>query len=653
MKLLVDAQCIQSTSSLRGIGRYALSLTRALAQRPEHQVEVLLNNGDDPSRLLRARSALETFLPPRCIHVFDAPWPWLPPYDSSRRPAAEAAYTAAVRSIGPDALLVASPFEGDLENVMTVRPSPGDPPSAAILYDLIPALDPGTYLLGPGADIYWRRLTALRRFDALLSISSYSGDQAHEVLAQDCPPVTPIWGGPYPSGDFPAFEPQQDDVADLAIPDDFVLSVGGDHPRKNLDRLVAAWGRVPAAVRAGRPLVIACRLNRGTVRRLRRISNRSGLGADDLLLTGGVSERTLHNLYAKQNPFVFASVEEGLGMPPLEAMAAGCPTLMAKGSSLSELSEDAACFFDGLDVADMASAITRLLGDDGLSGQLRDTAAVSAKRFTWARSADLAWQALATLSPATPRPPTSYGPVVALSDRAGLERLALAPAPVLLDSSLPDGELGELGLPVAPRAALAPAIALLSPDFARAREAISTGALNQPVLHDPSALARVAQHDFYAAFRDRLDELPRPDPDLTNRIVRAVARSPRWTLERPRPVWLLVDEHAFEGLPCVADEAGLDLVTAPLEGVAVAALVDVVLIPLAQMTRVEPSLSDARRRGAVVVALLGPDDPDEAPAWCEVLRLPGALTAEIWTSHVAPRSVSWGRTTGWPWRDVG
>jgi hypothetical protein len=129
MRLLVDGQCIQSTSSLRGIGRYALSLTRALVQEAgsEHQVEVLLNGGDDPGRLLRARTALEGFLPAGRIHVFDAHWPWSPPYDDRRRPAAEAAHAAAVRSLAPDALLIGSPFEGDGENVLTVHPEGADP----------------------------------------------------------------------------------------------------------------------------------------------------------------------------------------------------------------------------------------------------------------------------------------------------------------------------------------------------------------------------------------------------------------------------------------------------------------------------------------------------------------------------------------------
>ena len=221
----------------------------------------------------------------------------------------------------------------------------------------------------------------MRRCDALLAISAHAGNQAMTVMGADCPAVTPIWGGPYPSGAFPAFEKQQDDAA-FTLPATYVLVVGGDHPRKNLDRLIQAWAQVPADLRTRVPLVLACRLNPGTVRRLHAIARRAGLAKHELVLTGGVSETTLQRLYVGAQLLVFPSLEEGLGMPPLEAMAAGCPTLLARGSSLSELSELDAAFFDGLDAADMAATITRALTDEALHGALRRAAAVSAERFT-------------------------------------------------------------------------------------------------------------------------------------------------------------------------------------------------------------------------------------------------------------------------------
>jgi glycosyltransferase involved in cell wall biosynthesis len=659
VRLLVDAQCVQSTSSLRGIGRYALSLTRALAQSAgEHSVEVLLNGGDDPSRLLRARTALETFLAPGQVHVFDAPWAWTPPYDDRRRPAAEAAYAAAVRSLRPDALLVASPFEGDAENVLSVRSTAGDPPTAAVLYDLIPALDPGTYLLGPGAEIYWRRVEQVKRCGALLAISRYSGQQAERVFGAACPPLTPVWGGPYPSGDFPFFEPQVDDVPGLVLPDDFLLTVGGDHPRKNLDRLVVAWSQVPRHLRERHPLVVACRLNVGTVRRLRRLASRNDVHPEELLLTGGVSERTLHDLYARAYVFVFPSVEEGLGMPPLEAMAAGCPTLLAQGSSLSELSDEPATFFDGYDTGSMTSAIVRVLSDAPARQALQRAGDRSAGTFTWQRSAERAWAALEALvagapmiaAPAGAPPPAP----VRLSDADAVRHTLVRPAPVLLDAPLPHGPVGVLGVPTAGRAALAGATALLAPDVQSAAQVAREGILEHPVLLAQDGLERAVAHDFYAEYAFGLRGLEL-DARLRATVASAVASPPRWTLERPRSVWLLLTDGPVEdALREAAAAVGVDFVAAALDAGALLALADTVLVRAADLPAQEAPLLHARRRGVRVVALQQPQDELTAPEWCASLVLDGPPgSARSWEAQLGAVAARWGRTTGWPWRADG
>ncbi len=653
MRLLIDAQCIQSTSSLRGIGRYALSLTRALVEEAgAHRVEVLLNAGDDPVRLLRARSALETFLPARSVHVFDAAWAWTPPYDPRRRLAAEGAYRAAVQSIDPDVLLVGSVFEGDAENVMSVGATADDPPAAAILYDLIPAIDPGTYLLGPGASIYWRRFESLRHCRALLGISRYSGDQASALLGDTCPHVTPVWGGPYPSGDFPAFEATEDDGS-VSIPSRFVLSVGGAHPRKNLDRLVQAWARVPSSQRLGTPLVIACRLNAGTVRRLRRLARRHGLAIEDLVLTGGVSETTLEALYEGALAFVFPSTEEGLGMPPLEAMATGCPTLLARGSSLSELSDDPDCFFDGCDVDDMSRALGRLLTDEDFLGRLRASADITAQRFTWRRTARLAWAALESIS-AGPRPPTAMAvsrPVL-LSDAAAVTGLDEAPGPVLLDIPLETGRTSRLELPSSVRASLAPATVLVAPDTDSATAAVRAGLFDIPIVVGEQPLPAVARHDFHRAYAKELHDLKPLSEDIVHAVVEAASRPPRWTLERPRPVWLLLHPTGVDGdVVDACRGAGVDLISSGLDGAALAAAADVVLVVSSDLLLLQDAMSEARRRGAVIAVLTGVEAASDPPDWCTAVPLDGEISdAAAWQAGPLTFAADWGRTTGWPWR---
>lgn len=141
---------------------------------------------------------------------------------------------------------------------------------------------------------------------------------------------------------------------------------------------------MPAGARAGTPLVIACGLNTGPVRWLRRLACRGGLGQDELILTGRGSQRTLAGLYRSTLAFVFASTEEGLGMPPIETMSPGCPTIVARSSPLVELTDNPAVFFDGLDV-DIARALRRVVTDGDHRAALLDSGAATARRLTGRR----------------------------------------------------------------------------------------------------------------------------------------------------------------------------------------------------------------------------------------------------------------------------
>lgn len=645
MRLLLDLQCVQSSSSKRGIGRYSLSLARALVERagPHRQVEVLLNAGDDSTRLLRARNALETFLPPGSVHVFDAAWPWQGDRSPTRRLAAEAARTAAIASLRPDAVLIGSMFEGDTENVVSV-PQGGRPPTAALLFDLIPAAEPATYLLGPGADIYWRRFEEFARTDLLLSISDYSAAQARTLLPERCPPTVTIWGGPYPSGAFPAFEYRTDQHGETTWPDSYLLAVGGDHPRKNLDRLVAAWGRVPVQDRGDTALVVACNLNVGTLRRLRRIARRSGLGPSSLVLTGEVSEPRLHDLYRGALAFVFPSTEEGLGMPPLEAMAHGCPTLLARGSSLDELVDDTQSFVDGYDVDDIERGLRTLVVDAGLREHLRNVAVNASKRFTWHRSADLAWAALEQLCKDTPGQISATPPPGVPVD---VPNLPAAPSPVLVCGDVAFSGADEWGFPHA-RADLAPATALVVPDVATARRVVAAGLVGQPVVLD-ALPPQVVDHDPVPYQAELLSDLVLPAA-LARDVVRAAAHPARWTLERPGPVVLLLtDDAGLRESVCVS-YTELLLCAAPPEAADLAVSVDHVVVPSRLVMPLLAELQQARRFGTGVAVVGAPDEdiPSGLPEGTLVLRLTGPENEP--DSWIDALDRAWDRRTGWPWR---
>lgn len=163
----------------------------------------------------------------------------------------------------------------------------------------------------------------------------------------------------------------------------YVLTAGTLEPRKNYVRLLEAFARLRAAG-ADHLLVVAGR--RGWMydpieEALRRLGLQGSvlfLQPDDLLLTA---------LYRAADVFVFPSLYEGFGLPPLEAMACGAPVACSNSSSMPEVVGDAALLFDPYQVEEIAGAMSRVLGDRELAERLRARGPRHAAEFTWERAA--------------------------------------------------------------------------------------------------------------------------------------------------------------------------------------------------------------------------------------------------------------------------
>ncbi|GAP72123.1 glycosyltransferase, group 1 [Candidatus Symbiothrix dinenymphae] len=99
------------------------------------------------------------------------------------------------------------------------------------------------------------------------------------------------------------------------------------------------------------------------------------------------SEKTMANLYKYAELFVFPSIYEGFGMPILEAMSYGCPSVIAKASCFPEVAKDAAVYFDPYDVDDLIYKITNMLDDKAKRHQYADKGYLRCKDFSWAKTA--------------------------------------------------------------------------------------------------------------------------------------------------------------------------------------------------------------------------------------------------------------------------
>ena len=103
---------------------------------------------------------------------------------------------------------------------------------------------------------------------------------------------------------------------------------------------------------------------------------------------GYVSDQTLGILYRLASAFVFPSLYEGFGLPPLEAMASGTPVVTSNVSSLPEVAGDAAVLVDPYDVDSIVDGIRRVLTDPALAADLRRKGIERAREFSWERSVE-------------------------------------------------------------------------------------------------------------------------------------------------------------------------------------------------------------------------------------------------------------------------
>ncbi|MBM3460424.1 MAG: glycosyltransferase family 4 protein, partial [Armatimonadetes bacterium] len=163
----------------------------------------------------------------------------------------------------------------------------------------------------------------------------------------------------------------------------YVLSLCHIHPRKNLPRLVRAWNRI--AGRVPHQLVLVGKQGWGNEELNQAISGASP--GHEPVFTGYVADGDLPFLYAAADLFVYPSLYEGFGLPPLEAMACGTPVLTSSVSSLPEVVGDAALLVNPYDEGALARALEELLADSARRRQLSEAGLNRAAGFSWERCA--------------------------------------------------------------------------------------------------------------------------------------------------------------------------------------------------------------------------------------------------------------------------
>jgi glycosyltransferase involved in cell wall biosynthesis len=214
---------------------------------------------------------------------------------------------------------------------------------------------------------------AAARADVIIAVSEFTRSQVISLLGVEPSRVRVVHHGTRRLV-FPKAERQK-----------AILSVGAIQTRKNIARLVEAFETVDPGWR----LVLAGSAGYGSADILARIA--ASPARERISVTGYVSAGDLADWYAKASIFAFPSLDEGFGMPLLEAMAAGVPVVTSNRSALPEVAGDAALLVNPEDTGELAQALRDLTQNVELRKTLACRGADRARLFTWEKAVAETW----------------------------------------------------------------------------------------------------------------------------------------------------------------------------------------------------------------------------------------------------------------------
>lgn len=230
---------------------------------------------------------------------------------------------------------------------------------------------------------------ALKRSRAIIVPSQYVKESIAKYFPHtDLQKIQVVYEGLSRLGQEAAPEPEKDNefLESHNIKPPFLLYVGNSYPHKNLDTLVRAFKRLLVA-KPECQLVIVGQRNYFSERVEKETLGHGLKVPEQVNFTGFISDQDLAKLYRRASLYVFPSLSEGFGLPPLEAMSFGLPVASSNASCLPEVLGSAAIYFNPRDEQDMTNAILEGLDNNRLRQTLIAAARIQTQKYSWQKMA--------------------------------------------------------------------------------------------------------------------------------------------------------------------------------------------------------------------------------------------------------------------------
>lgn len=390
MRIFIDLQSCQGISKKRGLGRFSLWFANALIRnRASHDVHIIMN-ANFKNEIEDLTTHFKDILDPNNIHI----WHSLPNTayinpDKFPRESSEIIYEYFIKSLNPDILIIPSLFEGHVDScIYGFGISKPSFQTVVFIHDLIPFLYPNIYLKSNSIkNFFLTKREQLKKSNYLLTYSESTKMDACRIFNIDIDIIHKV--GCAVDECFRIIDiPNPSEIREkYSITKEFLMYTGGTDYRKNIPGLIKAFAKLPDHIKNSHQLLIVCSLTPIEKRKLITLTKSLNLLEHEVLFTGYVTDEELVELYNICKLFVFPSLYEGFGLPILEAMSCGTPTICANNSSLPEVIDYENALFDGNDIDSMATKISEVLSNEKLLNYLSKHAIKRSKEFSWNRVA--------------------------------------------------------------------------------------------------------------------------------------------------------------------------------------------------------------------------------------------------------------------------